>query len=82
MLKLEPNQHIYAIESYYVKISEQLLHSNNCYGNRYERRAIQNNTKEKKKKRERERIISSKISRFADGFKIPEDMNKRQDNKK
>jgi hypothetical protein len=40
---------------------------------------IQTNTKEKKKM---DRIISSKISNFADGFKIPDDMNKRQDNNK
>jgi hypothetical protein len=35
---------------------------------------IQSNTKDKK--------MSSKISKFADGFKIPDDMNKRQDNNK
>jgi hypothetical protein len=44
---------------------------------------IQSNTKEKKKMMMMmERIISSKISNFAYGFKIPDDMNKRQDNKK
>jgi hypothetical protein len=40
---------------------------------------IQSNTKDKKNMG---RIMSSKISKFADGFKIPDDMNKRQDNNK
>lgn len=54
-------------------LREQLLHLNTDYGNNNEHRTIRSNTREKKRKK----IISSKITKFANGFTIPDDMNKR-----
>jgi hypothetical protein len=52
-------------------LREKRLNSN--YGNNNERITIRSNTREKKRKK----IISSKITKFGNGFTIPDDMNKR-----
>jgi predicted nucleic-acid-binding Zn-ribbon protein len=42
---------------------------------------IQNKDRHEKSPKEKKRIVSSKISKFADGFKIPDDMESNKLNK-
>ncbi|MFL6348511.1 MAG: hypothetical protein ACJ72X_09495 [Nitrososphaeraceae archaeon] len=51
----------------------QLFHWNSGYSNNNnnERGSVRSNTKEKKRKK----IISSKITKFANSFTVPDDMN-------
>jgi hypothetical protein len=61
------------------RLTKQLLHWDSGYSNNNKCRTIRSNTKKKKRKK----IISSNVSKFAKGFRIPDDdMNKKDDNKK